>query len=98
MRFVPFLKQFLESSEIKALGKFADYAVARPNEFLVYQVPSKVIILIRGGVGGYRKDQDSHNENVYIKNVTECIGIECLLLKEEVRFHQDITRQQPCRL
>ena len=97
MRFVPFLKRFLESSEIKALSKFADYAVARPNEFLVYrQAPSKVIILIRGGVEVTEKDEDSHNENVYIKTVTECIGIECLLLKEDTfssRYNKTTTVQ-----
>ena len=37
---------------------------------------------VKNGVEVTEKDQDSHNENVYIKNVTECIGIECLLLKE----------------
>ena len=96
MRFVPFLKQFLESSEIKALGKFADYAVARPNEFLLYrQVPSKVIILVRGCVEVTEKDLDSHDETVYSKSVTECIGIECLLINEEVfsSYNKNITVQ-----
>merc|ERR1711871_1802984 len=84
LRFVPLLKKFLESSEIKALSKCAEDEVARPEEFLLYRkVPEKLYIILRGVVEVTEQNMDTGIESVYQASITDYIGLESILINDE---------------
>jgi CRP-like cAMP-binding protein len=80
MRFVPLLKQFLDTSELKALSKCAEDEFARAGEFLLYRkAPEKLYIILRGVVEVTEKHVDTGAEKCYHATVTEYVGLESIL-------------------